>query len=225
MSADSAGNVAAFFDVDGTLTRTTILHPLVWYQHSRLSRPRFAAWLTGLALQLPAYVHTDRRDRAAFTRLFYRRYAGLVADEVRQFHRRTFDQHLKPRLYPVAVEKVAWHRAQGHRIILISGGIDLTLQPLADYLEATELICVRLEEKDGVLTGALATVPMVDSEKASAVRGSVGIDLAQSFAYGDSNSDVPMLECVGHPVAVNADRRLRELARQRGWLVLQWTRK
>lgn len=225
MTADSRGSVAAFFDVDGTLTRTTILHPLIWHQRSRLPSLRFAAWLARLALDVPQYVLTDRRDRAAFNRLFYRRYAGLVAEEVRRFHREAFARTLQPRLFPEAIEKVAWHRAQGHRVILLSGGIDLTLQPLADFLGAHELICNRLGEKNGVLTGEMATVPMVSAEKAHAIRRSIGFDLERSYAYGDSKSDVPMLECVGNPVAVNADRRLGALARQRGWPVLQWTRK
>jgi HAD superfamily hydrolase (TIGR01490 family) len=223
MSSDPAA-VAAFFDVDGTLTRTTVLHPLVWYQKARLPRLQYAAWLAGLCLDLPRYILIDQRDRAAFNRLFYRRYAGLRAEDIRQFHHQAFERTLKPRLFPSAIEKVAWHRGQGHRIILISGGIGLTLQPLAEFLQADELICVQLEEKEGVLTGNLATPAMVEIEKAAAIRHCTGIDLASSYAYGDSKSDAPMLECVGHPVTVNPDRRLRALARQRGWPVLEWSR-
>ena len=56
--------VAAFFDVDGTLTRTTILNPLIWYQRARLSRPRYAVWFAGLVLDVPRLVWIDRRSRS-----------------------------------------------------------------------------------------------------------------------------------------------------------------
>ena len=58
-----SASVAAFFDVDGTLTRTTILHPLVWYQRARLSRLRYRLWFARLALDVPRYIWIDRRSR------------------------------------------------------------------------------------------------------------------------------------------------------------------
>jgi HAD superfamily hydrolase (TIGR01490 family) len=222
MSQTGVGDVAAFFDVDGTVTRTTVLHPLIWHQRARLPRLQYWFWFAGLCLQVPGYILLDRRDRAAFTRKFYQRYAGLRAAEVKRFHQETFASLVQPRIYPGAAERLAWHRAQGHRLILVSGGIDLTLRPLAEYLHADELLCVRLEEKDGVLTGALATPPMIDVEKARAVRACAGIDLARSYAYGDSLSDSPMLQAVGNPVAVNADKRLRRFAQEHGWACVPW---
>jgi len=225
MGDQASLEVAAFFDVDGTLTRTTVLHPLVWYQRARLSRLRFLAWFAGLCLQVPGYILLDRKDRAAFTRRFYHRYRGLDAADVRRYHEAALSETVLPRIYPDAAKQIDWHRSQGHQLILVSGGIDLTLRPLAEHLHAAQLLCVKLAERDGILTGELATPPMIQSEKARAMQNCPGIDLGRSYAYGDSISDAPMLEAVGNPRAVNPDSRLRRLAESRGWPILMWNRK
>ncbi len=218
-------SVAAFFDVDGTLTRTTILSPLRWYQRGRLSRPRYALWFAGLMLDVPRLVWIDRRSRSRVNVVFYRRYAGLVADDLRAWHRATFADNLKRRLYPAAAACLAEHRRQGRRIVLVTGGLDFVMRPLAEHLGAAEVIATHLVERDGVLTGELAGPPIADERKGELVReyaGKHGIDLAASFAYTDSHGDLPMLACVGHPVAVNPDRRLCRLAAERGWRVEEW---
>jgi HAD superfamily hydrolase (TIGR01490 family) len=171
---------------------------------------------------VPGYILTDRRSRADFTRRFYRRYAGLVAADVRRFHRESFADTYLLRLYHEGKERIAWHRQQGHRIVLVSGGLDLTLEPLAEFLQADRLICARVREKDGVLTGELDGPPMVDDEKATALRRCADIDLKGSYAYADSISDLPFLRAVGNPAAVNPDARLRAVAEREGWPVLRW---
>jgi HAD superfamily hydrolase (TIGR01490 family) len=218
-------SAAAFFDVDGTVTRTTIVHPLLWYQRAHLSPPRFALWAAGLLLQVPQYLWIDRRSRRRLNVVFYRRYAGLDAADVRAWHRRTFADNLQPRLFPAAVDCLEDHQRQGHRVVLVTGGLDRVMQPLAEFLGAAELIATRLAERDGLFTGELACEPIADEEKRVLVRRYAethGIDLAQSYAYGDSCGDLPMLECVGHPVAVNPGRRLRSLAAGQGWRVVDW---
>jgi HAD superfamily hydrolase (TIGR01490 family) len=217
--------VAAFFDVDGTLTQTTILHPLIWYQRAHLSRGRLAVWLAGLALDIPRMVMIDRRSRSRLNVVFFRRYAGLPADEVRAWHRRTFGENLRPRLYPAAAACLEEHRRQCHGIVLVTGGLDFVMGPLGEYLGAAEVMATHLAERDGVFTGELVGPPIADAHKGDLVRAYAekhGIDLAQSFAYTDSQGDLPMLESVGRPVAVNPDRRLRRLAVERGWPVEQW---
>jgi HAD superfamily hydrolase (TIGR01490 family) len=217
--------VAAFFDVDGTLTRTTILNPLLWYQRARLSRPRYALWAAGLLLDVPRLAWIDRRSRSRVNVVFYRRYAGLSGDDLRAWHRRTFADNLRRRLYPGAVACLEGHRRQGHRLVLVTGGLDFVMRPLADHVGAADVIATHLQERDGTLTGELAGPPIADERKGQLVREYVekhGIDLARSFAYTDSHGDLSMLECVGQPVAVNPDRRLRRLADERGWRVERW---
>ena len=218
-------SVAAFFDVDGTLTRTTILHPLVWYQRTRLSRPLYALWLTGLVFDVPRLVWIDRRSRSRLNAVFFRRYAGLPADELRAWHSRTFDENLRRRLFPAAAACLEEHRRQGNRIVLITGGLDFVMRPLAEHVGAVELMATHLAERDRVLTGELTAPPIADARKGELTREYAethGIDLAHSFAYTDSHGDLPMLDCVGHPIAVNPDRRLCRLAAERGWPVKEW---
>jgi HAD superfamily hydrolase (TIGR01490 family) len=217
--------VAAFFDVDGTLTRTTIIHPLVWYQRAHRSGPGFALWAAGLLLRLPQYAWIDRHSRERLNVVFYRRYAGLDAADVRAWHRRTFAETLQPRLFPAAVECVQHHQQQGHRVVLVTGGLECVMRPLAEFLGAADLIATRLAEHDGRFTGELAGPAIADGHKAALVRDDArkrGLDLGQSFAYSDSWADLPMLECVGHAVATNPDRRLRRRAAEREWSVVEW---
>jgi HAD superfamily hydrolase (TIGR01490 family) len=218
-------SVAAFFDVDGTLTRTTILHPLIWYKRAHLSRLSYAAWAAGLMLDVPRLVWIDRRSRSRVNVVFFRRYAGLRADDLRAWHRRTFAENLRRRLFPAAAACLEEHRRQGHRIVLVTGGLDFVMRPLAEHVGAADVIATELCERDGVFTGELACPPIADERKGELVREYAdkhGIDLAASFAYSDSHGDLPMLECVGRPAAVNPDRRLRRLADARGWRVEEW---
>jgi alcohol-forming fatty acyl-CoA reductase len=216
---------AAFFDVDGTLTRTTVLDPLVWYQRARLPWPRFAAWAAGLVAQAPVYYWIDRRSRSRFNVVFYRRYRGLNAADVREWHRRTFADNLQRTIFPAALECVREHQSAGRRVVLVTGALDAAIQPLGEFLRADAVIAARLEERDGVFTGAIQGPPVAEAEKAHRVRAYAaehGIDLAGSFGYADSWADAAILECVGNAVAVNPSRRLRRAAGEREWPVVEW---
>lgn len=218
-------SVAAFFDVDGTITQTTIIDPLVWYQRAHLSRLRFGLWASSLILQAPRYWLIDRRSRGAFNIAFYRRYAGLNADELRAWHRDTFADNLKTTIFPAAIDCIRVHQQQGHRIVLVTGALDFVMQPLVEFIKGDDLIAIRLAERDAVLSGELQTTPIADEHKATLVREYARkhlVDLSQSFAYGNSGADAPMLDSVGHGVAVNADRRLESLARNRNWSFATW---
>jgi len=218
-------SVAAFFDVDGTITKTTILDPLIWYHRTHDSKFRFACFALGLLLRVPYYLAVDRRSRARCNVVFYRRYAGLSAADLRQWHQRTFAENLQRTIFPDALDCIRDHKCKGHRIILVTGGLDYVMRPLAESLEADELIATHLAECDGVCTGAIDGPAIADERKAELIRAlseKHGIETALSFAYGNSLGDAPMLECVGHPVAVNADSRLRCLADARGWPQVRW---
>jgi HAD superfamily hydrolase (TIGR01490 family) len=218
-------SVSAFFDVDGTITKTTILDPLIWYHRAHDSRYRFALFALGLLLRVPYYLAVDRRSRAWCNVVFYRRYAGLSAVDLRQWHQRTFAENLQRTIFPAALDCIRDHKRKGHRIILVTGGLDFVMRPLAEFLEADELIATHLVERDGTCTGDIDGPAIADERKAELIRflcEKHGMDAALSFAYGNSLGDAPMLECVGHPVAVNADSRLRRLADARGWPQVCW---
>jgi HAD superfamily hydrolase (TIGR01490 family) len=109
--------------------------------------------------------------------------------------------------------------------VLVTGSLDFLIEPLARELRVDEVVAAALEERDDRFTGALATTPLSDVEKArrlSALAAARGINLAVSHAYGDSIADLAMLEAVGFPHAVNPDERLRAIAARRGWPVHVW---
>jgi len=99
------------------------------------------------------------------------------------------------------------------------------MRPLAEFLHADELTATHLVERAGILSGEIDGPPIADARKAGLARAYAErhqIDLGLSFAYGNSLGDAPLLECVGHPVAVNPDGRLRRLANRRGWPTPAW---
>ncbi len=141
---------------------------------------------------------------------------------------------LLPTCFPDALAEMAAHRDAGRRLVLVSGGLDLVLAPLARALGA-ELLAQRLVAERDRLTGRHLSYavlgeqpdPMNQSErKAAALRRhaeATGIDLAASFGYGDSVNDVAMLESVGTAIVVNPDRGLTRIADERGWAVRRWS--
>ncbi|HQR07333.1 MAG TPA: HAD-IB family hydrolase [Gemmatales bacterium] len=218
-------SVAVFFDVDGTLTRTNILQPLLWYQRAHLSQVGFALWAFGLAWSLPRYWWIDQCDRSLVNELIYRRYAGLEARELQRWHRQTFADNLQRHLFDDAVSCVRQHQQAGRRVVLVTGGLDFVMAPLGEYLGADDVIATHLVEEAGILNGTIDGVALAaahKAERADLYAQMHNIDLAQSYAYADSHADVPMLESVGCLVAVNPDNMLRTLAKARGWPIEVW---
>ena len=218
---------AAFFDVDGTLTRTNIVQYFVYFaQHGRSFWSR-AWWTTGFLFRVPYYVLVDQFSRSRFNEVFYRNYRGWDAAHLIELGALSFSQLTRPRLYPKAVETIQRHQEQGHRVVLLTGTLDFIVAPLAEYLGVTDVMAAQLRIEAECATGQLTGPPLGGAEKARRVQqwaAQHDLDLAASFAYGDSSSDAPMLAAVGHPVAVNPSRGLRRIARERGWEIQEWSR-
>ena len=152
---------------------------------------------------------------------------GWDRAQVRQIVRETMLQTIEPIMYAEALELMELHRAAGHRVYLVSASPEEIVLPLADLLGADGAICSRGEVDDeGRYTGRMAFYAYGES-KAEAMReiaARIGLDLAASSAYSDSATDLPMLEAVGRPVAVNPDRALAKIARERGWELRHFTK-
>ncbi len=217
---------AAFFDVDGTLARTNVVHYYVYFRRRQMSPFTGSLWYAAFLLKCLYYLALDRIDRSAFNRVFYRSYTGLRVDRIKEQARDCYREVIVPRRFDQVVACLAEHRRAGRRIVLVTGSIGYVMEPLAGDLGAEDLIATRLIESDGCFTGQLDGPPIALDEKARLVRRLAqenGIDLEESYAYGDSVADLPMLEAVGHPQAVNPDRRLATIAQARGWPIHQWT--
>ena len=130
-----------------------------------------------------------------------------------------FDAMLKDHIAPRAVNKIEFHRQQGHTVALISASTQFAVQPVADYLHV-DFLCTQLIDRDDELTGEVVDPPCYGAGKIVwAQRYAAGhdADLRDAYLYTDSHSDQPLLDAVGHPVAVNPDPRLKRLAQKRGW--------
>ncbi|HET9581425.1 MAG TPA: HAD family hydrolase [Gemmatimonadota bacterium] len=220
-----SGTTAAFFDVDGTLVDSDIVRYGVEIRTAEMSAPRRALWIAGFLPRIPYYLVLDRKSRAAFQRAFYRVYRGLDPDDLEERSRALFHHYVEPRLFPAGLGRLTDHRRRGHRVVLVSGSVEAIVRPLAERLEVRDVLAPRLEAADGRLTGRLDRPPLAGERKADAVREFAqanDIDLEASFAYADSLDDLPMLEAVGRPAAVNPEGRLFDTALERGWDVYRW---
>ena len=160
---------------------------------------------------------------ARFLIRFYRKKELAMFEEgAPQFYR----DLLKPRLAPNVLNKVHEHRRNGHILVLISASVRYYLQPVADDLGFHHLLCTDLETgADGLLTGRPAGPVCIDSYKkvgAEKLARTAGIDLDASYAYGNHQSDIPLLETVGNPVAVEPTPLLKKTAREKGWPILNY---
>ncbi|MFC7624874.1 HAD-IB family hydrolase [Microlunatus sp. GCM10028923] len=225
LAKDTAGSSAlAVFDLDGTIMSTNVIEQYLWTRLPELSRSAQLAEVGQVLRRLPAYLRTERRDRGSFLRAVYRRYAGADLAALEEHIDHDLAPHILSRLSPEAVRRVRAHRAAGHTTILITGVVaPLTrpLRPLFDEIVAAELAT----DADGRCTGFLTGPPLVGESRPAWLRhyaDTHGIDLAKSYAYADSHSDLPMLTAVGNAVAVTPDIALMRAAAANQWSVVEW---
>lgn len=214
---------ASFFDVDGTLVRTNLLHPTVFYLTNQPNPIRSLLSVARAAASAPRMALAEMVDRRRFNELLFASYKGISHDRLHILSDEAFDSTIRKAVYPGARDLVQRCRAEGHEVVLVSGALDLLMARLAAHLGATACIANRLEFKDGYATGKLERPVVAGPEKARLIREwakARGEDLGECFAYSDSYSDVPMLSVVGHPSAINPDFRLGQLARTYGWPVI-----
>jgi HAD superfamily hydrolase (TIGR01490 family) len=129
------------------------------------------------------------------------------------------DQKLKTHITPRAVELIQIHRQQGHRVALISASTQFAVQPVAEQL-GIDFICSQLVIVDDRMTGDVVDPPCYSEGKitwAQRYADEHHAALSDAYFYTDSYSDQPLLDLVGHPIAVNPDTRLKKLAQKRGW--------
>jgi len=217
-------DVVAVFDVDGTLIETNVIEYFVWMRLKAKPLAEWPAFFADIARGAPRWLTLERRSRAEFIRNFYRQYGGLDYEDMKRLGREALHEVTLKRLYPEGVRRIRAHKDAGHRVLLLTGALDVVVEPLAEML-GVELDCAHLLVRDGILTGDLAEPPPAGEARSTLLDGYAaanGIQLAESFAYADSLSDLPMLEMVGVPVAVNPDARLSTVAGQRGWRIERW---
>ena len=216
-------DVVAVFDMEGTILSTNVIESYLWLRLADLPAEDWASEVTSVARSLPTYLGAERRDRGEFLRSFYRRYQDASVRGLRRLaHERVGDMLLQ-RVAPAAVRRIRRHRAAGHHTILVTGALDVFVEPLRPLFD--EIVAARLAASDGRFTGYLEAPPLVGEARAAWLRqraAGAGLDLAYSYAYADSHTDLPLLRAVGNPVAVNPDVALFRVAKKRRWPVEEW---
>lgn len=216
--------VVAVFDLEGTLLSSNVVEGYLWLRLADLPLRDWPGELAGVARSLPRHLAAERRDRSAFLRGVYRRYAGASLEGLQRLVGEEVGELLLARAAPAGLRQVRAHRACGHWTVLLTGALDLLVEPLRPLFD--EIVAARLAVQDGRCTGYLAEPPVVGEARAEWLRHRAsrqGFNLRASYAYGDSHSDLPLLERVGNPVAVNPDPALFQTARTRRWPIEHWT--
>ncbi|NTU51979.1 MAG: HAD-IB family phosphatase [Candidatus Aminicenantes bacterium] len=214
------GTRLAVIDLDGTLLkgmnaeRIFYLHLLVTGHVSIFRMIGFLFSLLGGIVRLgfrPAIGSNARLLR------------GRTPEEVRQWASAFGHVFLRKAVPDDLRAKILSLKAEGCRIVLLSGSLQVLVDQLKERLEAEILIGNDLEVVGERLTGRKTGIFPYGVQKIDALFERIdpeGIDWANSWALADRKSDLPVLELVGHPVAVHADRKLRKLARERGWEIV-----
>jgi HAD superfamily hydrolase (TIGR01490 family) len=213
---------AAFFDLDKTIIAksSTLAFSRPFFQSGLLNRravlrSAYAQFVFALA---GADEDQVERLRAFVTSMC----AGWNAQQVRDVVNETLHQIIDPLVYDEAVRLIDEHKAAGRDVVIVSASGEELVAPIAAMLGADLMIATQLVVEDGRYTGEIAYY-VYGPAKADAIRdlaASRGYSLADSYAYSDSITDVPMLEIVGHPTAVNPDRGLRKVAVEREWPIV-----
>ena len=213
---------AAFFDLDKTILGTTsslaFTKPL--YEQGLIKRADVVrSAYRQFIFTISAADHQQMEQMREYLSALV---TGWDVDQLSAIVQETLDEVVAPTVHAEAMKLLDFHRQAGRKIIIVSASGNEIVEPVARMLNADDAIATRLEVFNGKYTGDI-TFYAYGENKAVAMRDYAqthGIDLAQSYAYSDSITDLPMLEVVGKPCAVNPDSALREIAGMRGWPIL-----
>lgn len=234
-------NIGAFFDLDGTLLPAPSLEwRFIGYllERDEISATHAGRWLAYCAKTFLRNPH----QAVVANKMYLAGITPLVANDWGRALALVSADHDPLPLFHRALERLAWHRSQGHRIFLATGTLAPLARVVARYISRRlrapiEVEATELEVKsrgwfsysgqyfETQWTGRLAADHMSGQAKARAVAALAGarvVDLAQSYAYGDSAADAAMLQCVGHPHAVNPTKALVRIAEERRWPTHDW---
>jgi HAD superfamily hydrolase (TIGR01490 family) len=215
------GSVAALFDVDNTLlpgeASEVRFFRFLWRRGlvglSELSRS--IAWV---ARHVPPFSLHSLRERKVY--LTDKRPA-----DIESYAREFCQAELIGKLSLQGCERLDAHRQAGHQLILVTGAPDFLIAPLAEFLDVPTVFAAKPEQRDTVYTGALIPPLPYGRGKRDLILAhaeGVGLDLAGSYAYGDSPGDHDLLELVGYPLVVNPIRGMARTAQRLGWPVATW---
>lgn len=210
-------SVAAFFDFDGTVIGTHSIKDMF------LERLRNGAISSQELFDLGDLATRYLLNVGSFEAAIGSTVAhleGLPERELIELGEKVTSEHLAAEVYPEIRAMMQAHERQGHTVVILSSATRYQIEPLARRLGVTHIVCTQAEVADGQLTGRLVGPPCFGENKRLAAQEFArehGARLAKSYFYSNGAEDLPLLEDVGHPVAVNPDSKLAAVARKNGW--------
>jgi HAD superfamily hydrolase (TIGR01490 family) len=220
----SAGRAAAFFDLDRTLLRrsSTLALASAFRRHGVITRAQAAKAAFWQLLFVARGTSKERVRAASEEGLMLLR--GYTPERMQVLVAESLETVLRPLVYAEPLRLLERHRDRGEPSYIVSAALQEVVDAIARDLGFDGALGTICEVRDGAYTGR-SIRSLHGENKAAAVRelaGAEGIDLTASTAYSDSHTDLPFLEVVGNPVAVNPDRELRRVAAARGWTMLRF---
>ncbi len=212
----------AFFDLDHTILDTSSARLYIRYLHDE--------GMIG-KLDLTKGIFLSILHRFGFfateevIKKWVMKYRGLPERETLEHTILWFDKMVKPHIRISAFEEIRRHRENGARTVILSASTNYGCQPVREYLGMDDIITTKLEVRDGIFTGNLDgdyCYGPVKLKKAMEYCIRHNFDMEKAWYYGDALADMHIMERVGNPVCVTPDRKLRRLAKKRGWKIVEW---
>ena len=217
---NGSSEVGAFFDLDGTLLPAPSIERRFFQyaiSHCKLGPAQLLRWAA-------RFVRMVAVDPRAATQGNKAHFAEMSTSAAREWEVRLATRPLQ--FFSAGLRLLEWHAARGHRIFLVTGAPEPLAEIAAWQLPVpVEIVATQLEERDGWWTGEIRGEHICREAKRRAIEriaATEDVDPTRSFAYGNSYSDVAMLESVAFPTVVNPTELLERLAHLRGWPVLEW---
>jgi HAD superfamily hydrolase (TIGR01490 family) len=211
--------VGAFFDVDKTILaeNSGTLYFRALYDRGEVEWPTLLANMVSYAQYKLNLLDLDH-----WTKRTMRNFRGQSERTLMRESKQWFRDYVLETVYPEAEQLISDHAARGHVVALVSGATKFVIRPLAEHLGVQNVMHTHLEVEDGHFTGRVLDPICFGEGKIYWLQQLIdreGIDLARSYFYTDSITDLPLLDLVGHPQVVNPDLLLYREARRRRWPV------
>jgi HAD superfamily hydrolase (TIGR01490 family) len=217
-----SARIAAFFDLDKTLLRCN--SGSKWMRFLR-ERGELSTWMMLRSVLWLAKYNLAVLDMETLASRLCADLEGDSEPEMRDKAAIFWEREVRPAISELAQAALAEHRAKDHVLALLTSTTQFVAEPVAAHLGVEHILCTRLHVESDRFLGTCDRPTCYGQGKvvyAERFAETHHIDLAQSYFYTDSYSDLPMLQKVGAPRVVNPDRRLRSHARHHGWPILSW---